>query len=154
MAPPSAARSPGAVEVGLALGLVGLTAFGGPASHVAMMRRTLVEGRRWIEPESFNRMFAACNLIPGASSTELAMFIGYRLARWRGLLMAAVCFITPAMAIMLGLAVLYERYAGFRAARLLLYGIRPVVVAIVAWAALDLTRKMVERRWLLVLVPA
>jgi len=153
MAKESAARSHGAWEVGLTLALIGLTAFGGPAAHVALMRRVVVERRRWIEPGAFNRMFAACNLIPGPSSTELAVFLGYRLAGWPGLLLAAAGFITPAMLIMLGLAVAYERYAGSRLAHLLLYGIRPVVVAIVAWAALDLARKLFERRWLLLIVP-
>ena len=144
----------GPVEVGLVLALIGLTAFGGPAAHVALMRRVIVERRQWIQPGEFNLMFAACNLIPGPSSTELAMFLGYRLAGWSGLLVAAACFITPAMLIMLGLAVLYDRYAGTHLAHLLLYGIRPVVVAIIAWAALDLARKLIERRWLLAIVPA
>jgi chromate transporter len=113
----------------------------------------IVEHRRWIEPGAFNRMFAACNLIPGPSSTELAMFLGFRLAGWPGLAVAAVSFITPAMLIMLGLAVLYDRYAGSRLAHLLLYGIRPVVVAIIAWATLDLALKVLERRWMLALIP-
>ena len=147
MPPPSAAR------VGLLLAFVGLVAFGGPAAHVALMRRTVVEREGWIEPAEFNRMFAACNLIPGPSSTELAMFIGYRLAGWRGLMYAAVSFITPAMLIMLGLAVLYQRFAESRVAHLLLYGVRPVVVAIVGWAALDLGRKLIQERLLLAVVP-
>lgn len=153
MATQSAAKPHGAPEVGIVLAVIGLTAFGGPAAHVALMRRVLVERRRWIEPGVFNRMFAACNLIPGPSSTELAMFLGYRLAGWGGLFVSAVCFITAAMLIMLGLSVIYDRYAGTRFLDLVLYGIRPVVVAIVAWAALDLSRKLLERRWLLALVP-
>jgi chromate transporter len=135
------------------IAFIGLTAFGGPAAHVALMRRMLVERRRWVEPAEFNRMFAACNLIPGPSSTELAMFLGYRLAGWTGLLLAAVCFIAPAMLIMLALSVLYSRYAGSVLARDLLYGVRPVVVAIVAWAVLDLARKLLDQRRLLALVP-
>src|SRR5579872_3159226 len=150
----AAGQPRGPLEVGLVLALIGLTAFGGPAAHVALMRRVIVERRRWVDAGQFNRMFAACNLIPGPSSTELAMFLGYRLGGWPGLFTAAACFILPAMLIMLGLAVLYDRYAGSRTAHLLLYGIRPVVVAIVAWAALDLARKLIERRWLTLLIPA
>ncbi|HEX6489420.1 MAG TPA: chromate efflux transporter [Candidatus Dormibacteraeota bacterium] len=142
------------LRVGLGLALVGLAAFGGPAAHVALMRRAVVERRRWIEQAEFNRMFAACNLIPGPSSTELAMFLGYRLAGWPGLATAAVCFITPALAIMLALAYLYDRYAAAPLARDLFYGVRPVVVGIVAWAALDLLRHLVKQRALLVAVPA
>lgn len=146
-------RPPGPLRVGLLLALVGLTAFGGPAAHVALMRRLIVERRHWIDPVLFNRMFAACNLIPGPSSTELAMFLGYRLAGWPGLAVAAVCFITPAVLIMLGLATVYDRFARSHTAGLLLHGVRPVVVVVLAWAALDLARKLLERRLLLALVP-
>lgn len=146
-------RSPGAIRVGLLLALVGLTAFGGPAAHVALMRQVIVERHRWMEPTAFNRMFAACNLVPGPSSTELAMFLGYRLAGWSGLTLAAVCFITPAMLIMLGLALLYSRFARTPLAGDLLYGVRPVVVAIIAWAVFDLGRKVLDRRRLLAVVP-
>jgi chromate transporter len=126
-----------------------LVAFGGPAAHVALMRRELVERRRWLEPERFSRMFAACNLIPGPSSTELALFIGYRLAGWRGLLAAGACFIAPAMVIMLGLAWTYTHYANTGWVQALLYGVRPVVVGIIAWAAMDLGRKMLQPRVLI-----
>ncbi|HCG02246.1 MAG TPA: chromate transporter [Chloroflexi bacterium] len=138
-----------AIQVALLLGFIGLVAFGGPAAHVALMRRELVERRRWLEPERFSRMFAACNLIPGPSSTELALFIGYRLAGWRGLLAAGACFIAPAMVIMLGLAWTYTHYANTGWVQALLYGVRPVVVGIIAWAAMDLGRKMLQPRVLI-----
>jgi len=144
---------PDAGRVGLLLGLVGLVAFGGPAAHVALMRRLVVEREGWLDSAEFNRMFAACNLIPGPSSTELAMFIGYRLAGRRGLLVAAVTFIAPAFFAMLALAALYERYAGSRGMGLVLHGVRPVVVAILAWAAIDLARKGLGDRRLLLLAP-
>ena len=147
----SVQSSPSAREVALLLGFIGLVAFGGPAAHVALMRRELVERRHWIEPERFSRMFAACNLIPGPSSTELAMFIGYRFGGVGGLLGAGILFILPAMAIMLALAWAYARFANTGLLQAILNGVRPVVVAIVAWAALDLARKMLERRWLLIL---
>jgi chromate transporter len=117
------------------------------------MRRELVEKRHWLEPDRFARMFAACNLIPGPSSTELAIYIGYRLAGLRGLLAAGICFIAPAVLIMLGLAWIYTTFSKTAWLGATLLGIRPVVVAIIAWAAIDLARKTVERRWLLLLAP-
>src|SRR5437899_4468426 len=95
--PPSPRGSgPGALAVAVALLKVGLLAFGGPVSHVAFMRREVVERRRWLDEKAFLRMFAACNLVPGPSSTELAILIGYRLAGWPGLLLAGLLFISPA----------------------------------------------------------
>src|SRR5438132_1437195 len=87
--PPASRPQPGgsgqpALIVGLVLLKVGVIAFGGPITHVAFMRRELVERRGWLDEKTFLRMFAACNLIPGPSSTELAIFIGYRLAGWSG----------------------------------------------------------------------
>jgi chromate transporter len=146
-------RLPAAVRIGLILGWIGVVAFGGPAAHVALMRRQLVERRRWIDAADFNRMFAACNLIPGPSSTELAMFIGYRLAGWAGLLLGGAFFIAPAMALMLALAAVYSRYSTAPVVHGILHGVRPVVVAIIAWAALDLARKLVEHRAVLLVVP-
>src|SRR5438094_10175484 len=129
--------------VALALLKVGLLAFGGPAAHVALMRRELVERRRWIDQEQFFRMFAACNLVPGPSSTELAIFLGYRLGGWSGLLLSGVLFIAPAMALMLGIAWLYERFGASATLHAVLYGVRPVGVGIVAWAVVDLGRRLV-----------
>jgi len=141
------------MRVSVTLGLIGLAAFGGPAAHVALMRRELVERREWVTAHDFSRMFAACNLVPGPSSTELAILLGYRLAGWPGLLLGGAFFIAPAMAIMLGLAVLYQRFSDTRQLQAVLYGVRPVVVAIIAWAALDLARRLLEDRRFLLLVP-
>jgi Chromate transporter len=69
------------MRVSITLGLIGLAAFGGPAAHVALMRRELVQRRGWVNASEFSRMFAACNLVPGPSSTELAILLGYRLSR-------------------------------------------------------------------------
>jgi chromate transporter len=132
---------------------LGLVAFGGPAAHVALMRRELVQRRRWLDEAEFDRMFAACNLVPGPSSTELAIVLGYRRAGWRALLLAGLLFILPAMLLMLALAWVYGRFGSTAVLAHVLYGIRPVVVGIVAWAVLDLGRRMVGR-WRLALVAA
>jgi chromate transporter len=138
-------RSPsvGAWRVALVLLKVGVLAFGGPAAHVALMRRELVDRRRWIDEDTFFRMFAACNLVPGPSSTELAIFLGYRLGGWPGLALSGALFIAPATAIMVAIAWLYVRLGPSPPLHAVLAGVRPVVVGIVAWAALDLGRRLV-----------
>lgn len=142
----SSRRPSGSVtEVALVFLVLGLVAFGGPATHVALMRRELVVRRKWLEENEFLRMFAACNLIPGPSSTELAIFLGYRRAGWRGLLAGGVCFILPAMLIMLLIAWAYSRYGTSPQALGILYGIRAAVLGIVVWAIVDLGRRLLKR---------
>ncbi len=129
-----------AAAVFLKLGLIG---FGGPAAHVALMRKELVERRRWLPEQEFLRTFAACNLIPGPSSTELAIYVGYRLCGWPGLLAAGVLFILPAAVAMTAIGAAYTRFGANPAAVAILLGVRPVVVGIVLWAAVDLGRRIV-----------
>ncbi|MBV8444721.1 MAG: chromate transporter, partial [Candidatus Dormibacteraeota bacterium] len=97
----------GLTEVARCFLLLGCVAFGGPAAHVTLMRRLLVVRRHWVGDEEFFALFAAVQLIPGPSSTELALLLGYKRAGWRGLLVAGACFIMPAALLMLGLAALY-----------------------------------------------
>ena len=125
--------------VGLFLKL-GTIAFGGPAAHIAMMHNEVVRRRGWLDEQRFLDLVGATNLIPGPNSTELAIHLGYRRARWRGLVAAGVCFILPAFLIVLTLAWAYVRYGRTPAAGGLLYGIKPVVVAIIGWALLSLMR--------------
>jgi chromate transporter len=98
-------------------------------------------------------MFAACNLIPGPSSTELAIYLGYRRAGWRGLVLGGVFFILPAMVIMMFIAWAYQRYGTNSQAFGILYGIRAAVVGIVLWAIIDLGRRLI-RRWSLLILAA
>jgi chromate transporter len=118
--------------------LLGAVGFGGPAAHVAMMREEVVHRRRWLSDARFLDLLGAVNLIPGPNSTELAIHIGYVRAGWRGLLVAGACFIAPAAVLVLALAVLYERYGTTFVGRSLLYGIAPVVIAIVLQAIVGL----------------
>jgi len=113
---------------------LGFVAFGGPAAHVAMMRQEVVERRRWMDDQEFLDLNGATNLIPGPNSTELAIHIGRERAGWQGLLVAGTCFIVPATLIVLAFAVAYGLYGTTPAGQSLLYGITPVVVAIVAQA--------------------
>jgi chromate transporter len=128
--------------VGLFLKL-GAIAFGGPAAHIALMHQEVVSRRRWVSEQQFLDLVGATNLIPGPSSTELAIYLGFRRAGWRGLVAAGACFIAPAFAIVLGLAVLYDRYGTTPVATDLLYGVTPVVVAIIAQALVLLGRTAV-----------
>ncbi|HRF47473.1 MAG TPA: chromate efflux transporter [Anaerolineales bacterium] len=125
---------------------LGLTSFGGPAAHIALMRAELVERRRWISEADFLELLGAANLIPGPNSTELAMHLGYRRAGWGGLIAAGIGFIVPAMLIVLGFAWAYVAYGATPPARALLYGIQPVVIAIVAQALLGLGRAALRDR--------
>src|SRR6187549_4021725 len=93
---PIAPHAAGSVREVAALFLrLGLTAFGGPAAHIAMFRDEVVTRRQWITDEHFLDMLGATNLIPGPNSTEMAIHIGYVRAGWRGLIAAGVCFILP-----------------------------------------------------------
>ena len=123
---------------------LGFVAFGGPAAHVAMMREEVVTRRGWMGDQEFLDLNGATNLIPGPNSTELAIHIGLARAGWRGLLVAGVCFIVPAALIVLVLAALYARYGSTFVGRGLLYGVTPVVVAVVAQALWGLLRTAVK----------
>lgn len=123
---------------------LGFTAFGGPAAHTAMMHDEVVTRRRWLGEQEFLDLVGATNLIPGPNSTELAIHIGRRRAGWTGLLVAGACFIIPATLIVLALAWAYVEYGSTSQGEALLYGIAPVVIAIVAQALWRLGRTAVK----------
>lgn len=127
---------------------LGLTAFGGPAAHIALMEHEAVEQRRWVTRERFLDLVGACNLLPGPSSTQVAMSLGYCRAGWMGLAVAGVCFIVPASLATLALAWAYVHYGNLPQSQGLLYGAKPVMVAIVVQAIWRLGR-MALRTWLL-----
>src|SRR5712692_9303903 len=112
---------------------LGCIAFGGPAAHIAMMRDEVVKRRRWVSDQEFLDLLGAANLIPGPSSTELAIFIGYRRAGVVGLILGGTLFILPAMAIVLALAWAYVEY-----------GFKPEVIAIIVQALWSLGRTAVK----------
>lgn len=120
---------------------LGLTAFGGPAAHIGLFRNELVVRRKWVTDDHFLDLLGAVNLIPGPNSTEMAIHLGYVRAGWRGLIAAGVCFILPAFLMVLVLAALYMQYGSTPAADSLLYGIKPVIIAIVAQAVYSLLPK-------------
>lgn len=123
---------------------LGTTAFGGPAAHIAMMEDEVVRRRGWLTRDEFLDYLGATNLIPGPNSTELAIHIGHARAGWPGLLVAGISFILPATLIVGGIAWVYVRYGTLPAAAGLLYGVKPVVMAIVVQALWRLGRTAVK----------
>lgn len=113
---------------------LGTTTFGGPAAHLAMLETEVVARRGWLTRERFLDLVSASSMIPGPNSTETVMHVGYLRAGWRGLVVAGLSFILPAMAIMWGLAWGYQRYGTLPAVEGILAGIKPVVFAIVLHA--------------------
>jgi chromate transporter len=123
---------------------LGTIAFGGPAAHIAMIRDEAVVRRKWLRDEEFLDLLGATNLIPGPNSTEMAIHIGYLRAGWRGLLVAGASFIAPAALIVTGLAWAYVQYGATPEATWLLYGVKPVIIVIVAKALWDLGKAAVK----------
>ena len=123
---------------------LGTIAFGGPAAHIAMMEAEVVRKRRWVTREQFLDLLGAVNLIPGPNSTEMAIHLGLVRAGWRGLIVAGTCFILPAMAIVLALAAVYVRYGTLPEVGWLLYGVKPVIIAIVLQALWRLGKTAVK----------
>lgn len=122
---------------------LGFTAFGGPAAHIAMLHDEVVIRRKWIGEQRFLDLIGATNLIPGPNSTEMVIHTGLLRAGYPGLIAGGLGFILPAMLIVLALAWLYVNYGTTPTGEWLLYGIKPVIIAIVLQALWNLGRKAV-----------
>ncbi len=127
---------------------LGFTAFGGPAAHTALMHSEIVQRRKWLTDQEFLDLLGATNLIPGPNSTEMAIHVGYLRAGWPGLIAGGLCFLTPAMIMVLGLAWAYVRFGSMPQAQELLYGIKPVVIAIIVQAIWSLGRRATKTLFL------
>jgi chromate transporter len=127
-------------ELGVVFGTLGVIGFGGPAAHIALMHREVVARRHWLTDEQLVDLVGITNLIPGPNSTEMAMHVGRLRAGGPGLVVAGLAFILPAAAIVLALAWAYVTFGTTPTGEALLYGIKPVVVAIVAAALLAFAR--------------
>ncbi|HLO28968.1 MAG TPA: chromate efflux transporter [Anaerolineales bacterium] len=125
---------------------LGFTAFGGPAAHIALMHAEVVVRRKWLTDEQFLDLLGATNLIPGPNSTEMAIHIGYMRAGWAGLLLGGLGFVGPATLIVLVLAWLYVHFGTTPQAEWLLFGIKPVVIAIITQALWTLGSKALKSR--------
>jgi chromate transporter len=123
---------------------LGVTAFGGPAAHLGLMHDETVRRRQWLGDQQFLDLIGATNLIPGPNSTEMASHIGFLRAGWLGMIVGGACFIVPATLIVLVLAWAYVRYGALPEAGRLLYGVKPVVIAVIVQALWSLGRKAVK----------
>lgn len=138
-------------EIAVVFLKLGTIAFGGPAAHLAMMEEEFVRRRAWLSRQEFLDLVGAANLIPGPSSTEVAIYVGYRRRGWRGLLIAGTCFILPATLIVTALAWAYVRLGHLPEVGAVLYGVKAVVIAIIAQALLALARTAFKTRTLVAL---
>ena len=138
-------------ELALLFLRLGTTAFGGPAAHIAMMEDEVVRRRQWLTREEFLDLLGAANLIPGPNSTELAIHIGHRRAGWSGLVVAGACFILPAFLIVSAIGWVYTRFGQLPRVGHVLYGVKPVIIAVVLQAIWGLSagrrRRSCWRRW-------
>jgi len=138
-------------ELALVFLKLGTTAFGGPAAHIAMMEDEFVRKRHWITEAEFLDRLAAASLIPGPSSTEVAIFIGQSKRGWAGLIVGGCCFIIPAAVLVTLIAAVYARFGSLPQVAGILYGIKPAVIAIILQALWSLSRTAIKTKLLAVI---
>ncbi|HTN08970.1 chromate efflux transporter [Agriterribacter sp.] len=132
----------------LKLGVIG---FGGPAAHIAMMQEEVVTKRKWLTEQHFLDLIGATNLIPGPNSTEMAIHVGHEKAGWKGLIIAGLCFILPAVLITGIFAWLYKLYGQLPEVQPFVYGIKPAIIAIILGAVYPLAKKSLKSLQLVVI---
>src|SRR5450755_2080628 len=137
-------------ELALVFLKLGTIAFGGPAAHIAMMEDEFVRKRHWITEAEFLDRLAAASLIPGPSSTEVAIFIGQSKRGWAGLVIGGCCFIIPAAVFVTLIAAVYARFGSLPQVAGILYGIKPAVIAIILQALWSLARTAIKSKLLAV----
>jgi len=130
---------------------LGFVAFGGPAAHVAMMEEDLVARKKWLSEQEFLDYMGATNLIPGPNSTEMTMHCGYHRAGVKGLFVAGMSFIIPAVFLTLLVAVFFEKYSSIEWVVPIVNGIKAAVMSFIAAAILKLGKKAVKTNTLLIL---
>ena len=125
----------------LKLGIIG---FGGPAVHIAMMKDEVVTKKKWLSEQHFLDLVGATNLIPGPNSTEMAIHIGQETAGWRGLLVAGMCFIFPAVLLTGFFAWIYKKYGQLPEIQPYIYGVKPAIIAVILFAIYPLGKKALK----------
>jgi chromate transporter len=123
---------------------LGFTAFGGPAAHIAMMQQEVISKRKWLSEQHFLDLIGATNLIPGPNSTEMAIHIGHERAGWKGLIVAGLCFILPAVFITGFFAWGYKNYGHLPEIQPYIYGIKPAIIAVILAAVYPLAKKSLK----------
>jgi chromate transporter len=127
---------------------LGVVAFGGPPAHIAMMEDEVVSRRGWLTREQFLDFLGATNLIPGPNSTEMAIHVGRVRAGWLGLFVAGASFILPSAVMVTALAWAYVRYGSLPQVSGVLYGVKPIVIALIVQAIFKLGKSAVKSIWL------
>jgi len=140
----SGISKPKLLELALVFAKLGTIAFGGPAAHVAQIEQEIVQRRRWMSREKLLDLLGITNLIPGPNSTELTIHIGLEQRGWQGVIVAGTCFIIPAMLLVWGLAIVYVEYQTVPTVGWLLYGVKPVIIAIIAQAVWKLGKSALK----------
>lgn len=131
-------------EIAKVFGKLGTIEFGGPAAHIAMMREEAVVKRKWMSEQHFLDLLGATNLIPGPNSTEMAIHIGYDKGGWKGLAIAGLCFILPAVLTTGIFAYLYSIYGQLPEVQPFIYGIKPAIIAIILSSIYPLAKQSVK----------
>ena len=131
-------------DLAIVFSKLGAIAFGGPAAHVAQIELEIVQRRQWLSREKLLDLLSISNLIPGPNSTELVIHIGLEQAGWQGAIVAGVSFVIPAMLLVWGLAIAYVQYQTIPAVGWLLYGVKPVIIAIITQALWKLGRSALK----------
>ena len=145
---PASAGRTSLVELAWLFLKLGAIAFGGPPAHIAMMEDEVVTRRGWLRREEFLDFLGAANVIPGPTSTELALHVGRIRAGWLGLLVAGSSFILPSALAVIALASAYLRFGSSPRLVAVLYGVKPVVIAVIIQAILKLGKSAVKSVWL------
>jgi chromate transporter len=127
---------------------LGTVAFGGPPAHIAMMEDEVVSRRGWLTREQFLDFLGATNLIPGPNSTEMAIHVGRVRGGWPGLLVAGASFILPSAGMVTALAWTYVHFGALPQVAGVLYGVKPIVIALIVQAVFKLARSAVKSAWL------
>ena len=138
------------LEIFNAFAFLGATAFGGPASHIALMEIEFVERRKWLSLDRFREHMATAALLPGPTSTELALLLGQERGGFPGLLMAGCGFILPAFALVLAIAMLLGRHGMTPAFESAMRGIQPVLISIIVLSLVKLVQSVFKHRFLYV----
>jgi chromate transporter len=146
----SALRHTSLIELARLFLKLGIVAFGGPPAHIAMMEDEVVSQRGWLTREQFLDFLGATNLIPGPNSTEMAIHVGRIRAGWLGLLVAGASFILPSAVMVTALAWAYVRFGSLPQVAGLLYGVKPIVIALIVQAVFKLAKTAVKSTWIAV----
>jgi chromate transporter len=132
------------LEVAKVFFKLGCFAFGGPAAHIAMMEEEVVNKRKWMTRQHYLDLIGATNLIPGPNSTEMTMHCGHERAGFKGVFVAGISFILPAVVTTGLLAFIYVEYGDLPNIKPFFYGIKPAVLAVIASAILKLGKKAIK----------